>query len=106
MIHRPCGPNHPSSPCWDAEKQTCTKGYWPLKPWCNETVMVHNSYPQYRRRDQGWTTTKRSNGQDVVLDNRNIVPYNPYLLRRYNCHINVETCSGINAIKYIFKYVY
>ena len=106
MIHGPCGPNHPNSPCWDAEKQICTKGYWPLKPWCNETVMVHNSYPQYRRRDQGHTTTKQANGQNVVLDNRNVVPYNPYLSRRYNCHINVETCSGINAIKYIFKYVY
>lgn len=45
MIHGPCGPNNPTQACWDREKQTCTKGYWPLKPWCNGTVMVHNSYP-------------------------------------------------------------
>ncbi|KAG9087439.1 hypothetical protein FS749_002919 [Ceratobasidium sp. UAMH 11750] len=49
MLHGPCGPNFPTSPCWDAEKQTCTKGYWPLKPWSANTVLVHNSYPQYRR---------------------------------------------------------
>jgi len=25
---------------------------------------------------------------------------------RYNCHINVEACSNIKAIKYLYKYVY
>jgi hypothetical protein len=35
-----------------------------------------------------------------------VVPYNPGLLFRYNCHINVEACSSIKAVKYLFKYVY
>ena len=35
-----------------------------------------------------------------------VVPYNPGLLMRYNCHINVEACSSIKAVKYLFKYVY
>jgi hypothetical protein len=34
------------------------------------------------------------------------VPYNPYLIRRYKAHINVEICITIQAIKYIHKYVY
>jgi hypothetical protein len=34
------------------------------------------------------------------------VPYNTGLLMRYNCHINVEACSSIKAVKYQFKYVY
>src|SRR6185369_16986527 len=34
------------------------------------------------------------------------VPYNPYLTTKYDCHINVEICSSITAIKYLFKYVY
>ncbi|EUC59156.1 helitron helicase-like amino-terminal domain protein [Rhizoctonia solani AG-3 Rhs1AP] len=106
MIHGPCGPNLPNSPCWDSEKQACTKGYYPLKPWQEETVMVRDAYPAYRRRNNGCTFTKRVNGQDVEIDNRYVVPYNPYLSRRYDCHINVETCCGICAIKYIFKYVY
>ena len=40
------------------------------------------------------------------LDNRWVVPYNPGLLMRYNCHMNVEACSSIKACKYLFKYVY
>lgn len=24
----------------------------------------------------------------------------------FNCHINVEICSSINAVKYLFKYIY
>ncbi|KAL0294955.1 UNVERIFIED_CONTAM: hypothetical protein Sradi_6859000 [Sesamum radiatum] len=35
-----------------------------------------------------------------------VVPYNPYLLLRYNCHINVEICSGVTAVKYLYKYIY
>ena len=42
----------------------------------------------------------------VPLNNRYIVPYNPYLSKKYNVHINVEICSTINSYKYLYKYVY
>jgi hypothetical protein len=32
--------------------------------------------------------------------------YNPYLTMRYQCHINVEVCSSITTVKYLYKYVY
>lgn len=32
-----------------------------------------------------------------------VVPYNPYLLKKFNCHMNVEVCSGIRAVKYLYK---
>lgn len=41
-----------------------------------------------------------------MLDNRWVVPYNPYLNAKFNCHINAEICSSINAVKYLYKYVY
>ncbi|XP_051206116.1 uncharacterized protein [Lolium perenne] len=41
-----------------------------------------------------------------MLDSRWVVPYNPYLLRMFDCHINVEVCSSIKAVKYLYTYVY
>jgi len=43
---------------------------------------------------------------NFVFDNRWVVSYNPYLTMRYKCHINVEVCSSIMAVKYLYKYVY
>ncbi len=34
------------------------------------------------------------------------MPYNPYLLIRFNTYINVKVASNINAFKYLYKYVY
>ena len=39
-----------------------------------------------------------------TIDNSWIVPYNPYLSLRYDCHINVEVCTSPKAAKYLFKY--
>ncbi|GBN52142.1 hypothetical protein AVEN_1229-1 [Araneus ventricosus] len=40
------------------------------------------------------------------IDNRWVVPYNPWLLKKFNAHINVEVCASVKSVKYLYKYVY
>jgi len=85
----------------------CTKQY--PKQFCNETTDLSNGYPQYRRRSPeqfGRVWQRQIKSSKYSIDNRWVVPYNPYLLMKYNAHVNVEICSTISAIKYLYKYVY
>ncbi|GBM31856.1 hypothetical protein AVEN_56948-1 [Araneus ventricosus] len=70
------------------------------KEFRTETTMNVSGYPLYRRR-LGDTAFVR--GRE--MDNRFVVPYNPYLLMKYNAHINVEVCTSLRAGKYIYKYI-
>ena len=40
------------------------------------------------------------------IDNQWIVPYNPQLLLTFDCHLNVQYCGTISAVKYLYKYMY
>jgi hypothetical protein len=64
--------------------------------------MGKDSYLVYRRRDDGQVVEVRN----AKLDNKWVIPFNPSLLMLYNCHINAEICSSINAVKYLYKYIY
>lgn len=98
MIHGPCGTLNPNSPCM--ADGVCSKGY--PKGFREETAENVNGYPMYRRRDNERCVRIKH----YVVDNRWVVPYNPYLTKTYNAHINVEVCSSVKSIKYLFKYVY
>jgi len=102
MMHGPCGESHPSAPCMEIieGKPRCTKNF--PKDIAPITSLHNDGYPLYRRRKDGRTVTKN----DVEMDNCWVVPYNPYLSRKYNAHINVEVCSSVKSVKYIFKYIY
>ncbi|XP_027120495.1 uncharacterized protein [Coffea arabica] len=72
------------------------------KQFAESTRHGQNSYPIYRRTDNKRTVKVRGDH----LDNQWVVPYNAYLLSRFDCHMNVEICSTIQAVKYIYKYIY
>ena len=103
MIHGPCGKTNPSRPCMETGK--CTKNF-PKEFQKQTSVDKDNNYATYQRRaptDGGreyvCPKTKR------IINNSWVVPFNPFLSLRYNCHINVEFCTSPKAAKYLYKYV-
>ena len=90
--------SNPNAPCM--VNGECSKRF--PKSFQDSTSLDVDAYPAYRRPDNGRTVL--SGGQ--VLDNRWIVPYNPFLSIKYNAHINVEVCALIQVVKYLYKYVY
>ena len=101
MLHSACGPNFTDAPCW--KEGRCSKHF--LKPFLDETAADGDSYPLYRRR-RGPPVVKYAKGRPYAYYNDRVVPYNPYLLKKFDCHLNVEICSSIQAVKYLHKYIY
>ena len=111
LCHGPCGDDNPKAPCMcykvPGAPFKCSKSF--PKPFCLDMVVHEDSYPEYRRRDNGRTFTVPKPGfpnQVIVRDNRWVVPYNPYLLQKFESHINVEVCAIVQAVKYMHKYIY
>ncbi|XP_073139037.1 uncharacterized protein [Henckelia pumila] len=100
MIHGPCGALNPNSPCMRDGK--CKKKF--PKPFVLHTSRGMDSYPLYRRREG--TQVQIYENDQFKVDNGWVVPYNPWLLLKYDCHINVEVCGGIKCVKYIYKYIH
>ena len=98
MIHGPCGDLNPKAPCMINGK--CSKNF--PRGLSQETTIKDDGYPDYRRRP-GMTFTNR---RGIVIDNSWVVPYNPWLATKYDAHINVEICSSVAAVKYLYKYIH
>ena len=101
LTHHECGPAFPGASCM--EDGQCKAGY-DKKAFVSETTYLETQiYPIYRRRspDDGGATYTTSNGR--VIDNRRVVPHSPYLVKKYQCHINVEVCFSVASVKYLYK---
>ena len=68
-----------------------------LLAFCPVTVITEDGKVTYRRRDSGRFFMKN----EVRLTNQHVVPFNPYLLLRFNCHLNVVIINSVRAVKYI-----
>ena len=99
MVHGPCGELNRKSPCLH-EGDKCRANF--PKRFCEETVANSDGYPEYRRPDNRRTMEVGK----YTIDNRWIVAYNPYLLLKYDCHINVEVCATVKSFKYLYKYIF
>jgi hypothetical protein len=108
MVHGPCGVayQHLNPKCGTDADPTKCKSHYP-KDFAEETTRGNRSAPLYRRRNNGRTiTVGHGRNRAEGVDNRYIVPFNPFLSTKFNCHINLEVTQGTHTVKYIFKYVY
>jgi hypothetical protein len=126
MIHGPCGEFNGGCRCMKRIKGTDRKRcrYQFPKPFAPETIIGDDGVVTYRRRDLPdrcpvpnvfgtWPPKKqhlRPDGsttwESFMPNNQHVVPYNKALLMKFDCHVNVEVCTGIRLIKYLHKYVY
>ena len=71
----------------------CTKNF--SKAFNEQTNFNSNVYPNYRQNndEKQIPFSKQKKG-----GNRFVVAYNPCLLLKFNCHINVEVCSTVQCV--------
>jgi hypothetical protein len=104
MIHTcrdSCDPDHRGTP----EEPYCNN-HFPAE-FTPHTYLDERGFLKPRRRHpsepggrEGRTTAGATVGNDRV------VPYNPYLLLKYDCHLNVLIATSVSCIGYLFKYLH
>jgi hypothetical protein len=72
--------------CLEKDGPRVCRRHFP-KAACAETTQDPGGYPIYRRE----------------AGDSNVVSYNPRMLLRYDCHINVELCSTVWVHKYMVR---
>ena len=111
MVHRPCGGHNVNSACVETNRQgnkKCTKCY--SRPFrTTATIIGRTDRAKYKRTDNGDNPKICQNVEgvftDVEIGNQWIVPYNPYLLLKYDCYTCVDVVTVASCVKCLFKYV-
>ncbi|KAL7491042.1 hypothetical protein ACHAWT_000513 [Skeletonema menzelii] len=104
MLHGPCGHHNPTLSCMCGG--FCKYNY--PKDYVAATELNEDGYPRYRRlspADGGQSYEAYRNNKKYNFTNADVIPYNKYLTQRFDCHINIEYCNSIAAIKYLFNYI-
>ena len=78
-------------------EQSSTKAYLPDRTLSTVSTFLFRPNP-----DESAYLIKKGS-YDVVFDSKWVVPYNPYLLQKYDCRINTEICSSVTSIKFSLR---
>lgn len=93
----------------DTNNKRCGKHY-PQPFRSTATINDRTGRAEYKRTDNGDNPTIRvkvdGKWQDVRIGYEWVVPYNPYLLLMFDCHICVDVVTATSCVKYLFKYVH
>ncbi|KAG5863312.1 hypothetical protein JTB14_024439 [Gonioctena quinquepunctata] len=101
QLHSPCGRLNLEASCVIDGK--CSKFY--PKPYREKTTLAvgHNKRPEYKRPADGREIYVERWNRSIT--NRRVIPYNPFALAKYNCHINFEAVGSLATMKYLHKYI-
>lgn len=69
---------------------------------CSDSDIQENNVME---TDNGVTVGKMCKGKEACIDNCIVVSHSPYLINKFKCLINVEVCSAVKSVKYIYKYI-
>ena len=83
-------------------RKWCLHKRFSQKDFCPSAIADVNGYPKYVQRNNRQVIRVR----DYDVDNRWVVLYNLWLSAQYKTHINLEFCSSIKSVKYVYKYIY
>ena len=61
-------------------------------------------YPKYARPREPAHWEHTASGR--IITNEWVASYNADLLSKYDCHLNVEVCASLEAVRYLYKYIY
>jgi len=114
MIHKPCGTHNVKSPCMETNRDTNTKETainTILSLSDTATINDRSGRAEYKRTDNEDNPTIRvkmdGKCQNAKIGNEwVVVPYNPYLILMFDCHICVDVVTATSCVKYLFKYVH
>ena len=103
MIHNPYGELNKNATSMVDKKEKIKCRFNFIKSFQESTSLEENAKPNYRRRynpkmdpqnlqfsHEFAFYRKDASGHLITRDNRFVAPYNVYLLKKYNCRINVE----------------
>ena len=102
MIHNDCQANPAECMCC----QRTGRCRWKFPhPFSEATTWTdHELYPKYKRSRAPNEWEYMPNGR--VVTNEWVASYNPWLIEKYDCHLNVEVCASLEAVRYLYKYIY
>ena len=98
IVHNRCT-SIPTDIYYSKEKQCYSKAY--PKDLRKETTFAPNRSNLFYRR-----FSIPLNSDDEPDINRQVVPYNTYLLKKYRAYINTEIYGSIKSVFYLYKYIY
>jgi hypothetical protein len=104
-----------ASECEGGGLTRCNKNFPAL--YCDATETAADGYPLYRRKapavmsaddQRRYVHVARGTAHQGVFHatNAHVIPYSPYLTLKYQCHINVQICTSVRAVKYLYKYLF